>query len=94
MGCVAYLLKLPRELEKIHDVFHVSMLRKYLAEPSRFIATENIEVRPDLNFDDEPVKILAHKVKILQSKQIPLIKVLWRNHKTSEATWETEEAIK
>ena len=67
-GPVAYRLTLPPELEKIHNVFHVSML-------------------------EEPVEILAREVKELRNKKIPLVKVLWRNYKTEEATWESEETM-
>ena len=53
-----------------------------------------IELRSDLTYEEEPVEILAQEVKELQNKWIPLVKVLWRNHKTVEATWESEEAMR
>ena len=86
VGLVAYRLALPQNLEKIHNVFHVSMLRRYRLDPSHVISSETIELRPDLTYEEEPVEILAQKVKELQKKKIPLVKVLWRNHKTEEAT--------
>lgn len=70
------------------------MLRKYWADPSHVVATDDIEVRPDLTYEEEPVNIVALEVKVLWSKQIPLVKVLWHNHKTNEATWQTEEAMR
>ena len=82
MGLVAYRLALPPELEKIHSVFHVSMLRSYRSYPSHVVSTETIELRSDLTYEEEPVEILAHKVKELRNKKIPLVKVLWRNHMT------------
>ena len=90
---MAYRLALPRELEKIQNVFHVWMLRRYRSNSSHVVSLETIELRPDLTYEDELVEILAPNVKELQNKKIPLIKVLWRNHKTEEATWEREETM-
>ena len=94
VGPVAYRLALPPELEKIHSVFHVSMLRRYRSDPSYVVSSETIELRPDLTYEEKPVEILAREVKELQNKKIPLVKVLWRNHKTEEATWESEETMR
>ncbi|KAE8668680.1 Detected protein of unknown function [Hibiscus syriacus] len=91
VGPVAYQLALPPEMEKIHDVFHVSMLRRYRSDLSHIVKPEEIKVRPDLTYEEEPVHILAYEVKQLRNKIIPLVKVLWRNHKVEEATWEREE---
>ena len=94
VGLVAYRFALPSGLEKIHNVFHVSMLRRYRSDPSHVVSSETIKLRPDLTYEEEPVEILAREVKELRNKQIPLVKVLWRNHKTEEATWENEEAMR
>ena len=94
VGLVAYKLALPPELEKIHNVFHVSMLRRYRSNPSHAVSSKVIELRPDLTYEEEPVEILAREVKKLWNKRIPLVKVLWRNHKTEEATWESEETMR
>ena len=93
VGQVAYRLALPPDLEKIHNVFHVSMLRRYRSDPSHVVSSETIELRPDLTYEEEPVEILAHEVKELRNKKIPLVKVLWRKHKTEEATWESGETM-
>ena len=69
------------------------MLRRYTSDPLHVVSLETIEPIPDLTYEEEPVEILARKVKELQSKKIPLVKVLWRNHKIEEATWESEEAM-
>ena len=82
VGPVAYRLALPPELEKIHNVFHVSMLRRYRSDLSHVVSSKTIELRLDLSYEEEPVKILAHEVKELRNKKILLVKVLWRNHKT------------
>jgi hypothetical protein len=94
VGPVAYRLELPQELEKIHNVFHVSMLRRYRSDPSHVLSTEAIELQSDLTFEEEPVEILAYDVKELRRKSIPIVKVLWRNHTTEEATWEPEETMR
>ena len=93
VGPVAYRLALPPNIEKIHNVFHVSMLQRYRSDPSHVVSTETIELRPDLTYEEEPVEILAREVKELRNKKIPLVKALWRNHKTQEATWESEETM-
>ncbi|XP_040939547.1 uncharacterized protein [Gossypium hirsutum] len=94
VGPVAYQLELPSELDRIHEVFHVSILRQYHSNPSHIVSVEEIEVRPDLTIEEEPVQILERDVKVLRKKQVPLVKVLWRNHGVEEATWEPEEAIR
>ena len=86
VGLVAYCLALPPELEKIHIVFYVSMLRRYRSNPSYVVSSETIELRPYLTYEEETVEILAREVKELRNKKISLVKVLWRNHKTEEAT--------
>ena len=86
VGPVAYILALPWDLEKIHNVFHVSMLRRYRSDTSHVVSSETIELRPNLTCEEELVEILAREVKELRNKKIPLVKVLWRNHKSKEAT--------
>ena len=94
VGPMAYPLALPPELEKIHNVFHVLMLGRYQSDPSHVASSETIEMRPYLTYEEEPIEILAREVKELWNKKIPLVKVLWRNHKTEEATWESEETMR
>ena len=91
VGPVAYRLALPPKLEKIHTVFHVSMLRRYKSDPSHVASLEINELCPDFTYEEEPVEILAREVKELRNKRIPIVKVLWKNHKMEEATWESEE---
>ena len=94
VGPIAYRLALPSDLEKVHNVFHVSMLRSYRSDPSHVVSTETIELRPDLTYEEEPVEILAREVKELRNKKISLVKVLWRNQQTKKATWESEETMR
>nr|XP_009597380.1 uncharacterized protein LOC104093357 [Nicotiana tomentosiformis] len=94
VGPVSYKLALPPELDKIHNVFHVSMLRRYRSDPSHVLPIEFIEVNPDLTYGEEPIQILARELKELRNKSIPLVKVLWKNHSGEEATWEREEDMR
>ncbi|XP_016743032.1 uncharacterized protein [Gossypium hirsutum] len=79
--------------KKIHNVFYVSMLRRYYSDPVHVVSIEEIEVRPDLTFEDEPIQILDREVKVMRRKSILLVKLLWCNHSSEEATWELEEAM-
>ncbi|XP_016721857.1 uncharacterized protein [Gossypium hirsutum] len=93
VGPIAYLLVLPPKLDRNHDVFHISMLRHYLSDPSHIVSVEEIDARPNLTFEEEPVQILDRDVKVLRKKSIPLVKVLWRNHSTEEAMWEPKNSM-
>ncbi|XP_049394750.1 uncharacterized protein LOC125859052 [Solanum stenotomum] len=75
VGPVTYKLSVPPELDKIHNVFHVSMLRRYRADLSHVLPVESIEVNPDLTFNEEPILIQAREVKQLRNKRIPLVKL-------------------
>ena len=94
VGPVAYRLALPPNLENIHNVFHVSMLQRYRSDSSHVVSSETIELTPDLTYEEEPVEILAWEVKEPWNTKILLVKVLWRNHKTEEAIWESEETMR
>ncbi|CAN6685973.1 unnamed protein product [Malus baccata var. baccata] len=94
IGEVAYRLEFPSELSKVHNVFHVSMLRHYIYDPSHVIPLQSLEINLDLTYDEEPVTILDWKDKVLRNKTVSLVKVLWRNHSVEEATWETEDRMR
>ena len=90
IGNVAYRLELPSGLGGIHLVFHVSMLRKYLPDPSHVIRPQEVQLDENLVYEETPVRILDREVRKLRSKEIPLVKVAWNNHSQEEATWEVE----
>ncbi|XP_052490460.1 uncharacterized protein LOC128042965 [Gossypium raimondii] len=90
---VTYQLELPLDLDQILDVFHVSMLRCYLSDPTHIVLVEEIKLRPDLTFEEELIQILDREVNVMRRKSIPLVKILWRNHCTNEATWEPKDAM-
>ena len=85
---VAYRLALQQALSRLHDVFHVSMLKKCFHDPSYGLSYESLDIDPKLTYEETPVKILDQKDKVLCNKTVPLIKVLWLNHVVEEATWE------
>ena len=87
---MAYRLALPPELAKLHDVLHVSMLRRYRSDESYMLPMQEIQVQEDLSYDEEPKAIMAREVKQLRNKQVPLVKVLWQHHGKEETTWELE----
>ena len=94
IGEVAYRLELPSYLDRIHDVFHVSMLRKYIPNPSHVLIEQPVEIQDNLTYEEEPVQILDRREHVLRNKTIPLVKVLWRSHTVEETTWEHEEQMK
>ncbi|KAL4017147.1 hypothetical protein IC575_024822 [Cucumis melo] len=94
IGPVAYRLALPPSLSTVHDVFHVSMLRKYVPDPSHVVDYEPLEIDENLSYTEQPVEVLAREVKTLRNKEIPLVKVLWQNHRMEEATWEREDDMR
>ncbi|KAL0561659.1 hypothetical protein IC582_002099 [Cucumis melo] len=76
IGPVAYNLALPPPLSIVHDAFHVSMLRKYVSDPSHVVDYEPLEIDENLSYKEQPVKVLAREVKMLRNRAIPLVKVL------------------
>eukprot|EP00257_Ricinus_communis_P016855 XP_015575149.1 uncharacterized protein LOC107261305 [Ricinus communis] len=94
IGPVAYRFALALELSQIHDVFHVSMLRRYRSDPSYILQAQPSELKDNLSSKERPVAILVKEVKELRNKIIPLVKVLWKHHGNEEATWEREEDMR
>ncbi|XP_070040931.1 uncharacterized protein [Nicotiana tomentosiformis] len=86
IGEVVYKLQLPASMTSVHPVFHVSMLRGYILDPTHIISSEVVEINDGLTYDEEPVEILDRQVRRLRTKDIASLKVLWRNHDVEEAT--------
>ncbi|GJR53047.1 putative reverse transcriptase domain-containing protein [Tanacetum coccineum] len=91
VGPVAYQLKLPQELSCVHDTFHVSNLKKCLAEPDVQVPLDEIEIDENLRFVEEPIEIVDRDVKKLKRRRIPLVKVRWNSRQGAEYTWERED---
>ena len=94
IGNVSYRLALPPQLARVHNVFHVSMLKKYLHDPRHVINWNNIELEEDITFLTRPISILDREDRALRNKVIPLVKVLWESHGVEGATWEREAKIR
>ncbi|KAL8112864.1 hypothetical protein AgCh_020246 [Apium graveolens] len=94
VGKVAYELALPPHMQHLHNVFHVSLLKKYNVDASHVIELEPIEIQQDLFYVEQPVQILDRKEKTLRNKVVPLVRVLWRNPKIEESTWELESEMR
>ncbi|GKB52404.1 putative reverse transcriptase domain-containing protein [Tanacetum coccineum] len=94
VGLVAYTLELPEELKGIRSTFHVSNLKKYLAEGDIVVPMDEIQLDDKLHMIEEIVEIIDREVKRLKQSQIPIIKVRWNSQRGPEFTWEREDQIK
>nr|GEV93347.1 putative reverse transcriptase domain-containing protein [Tanacetum cinerariifolium] len=94
VGPVAYRLKLPQELSGVHDTFHVSNLKKFLAELDVQVPLDKIEIDENLHFVEEPSEIVERDVKKLKRRRIPLVKVRWNSRQGAEYTWEREDQFR
>ncbi|GJT74363.1 hypothetical protein Tco_1041088 [Tanacetum coccineum] len=94
VGLVAYRLDLPKELNGVHDTFHVSNLKKCLADPTLQVPLDEIRVVAKLNFVEEHVEILEREFKKLKRSRIAIVKVRWNSKRGLEFTWEREDQMK
>ncbi|CAL2228446.1 unnamed protein product [Prunus armeniaca] len=94
VGLVVDRLALPPELAQIHDVFHVTMLRKYVPDPSHILEHQPVELREDLTYEELRMQILDRKEQVLRSRTILVVKVLWMSQTVEEATWEPEAQMR
>ena len=79
VGKVAYELELPQEMSAIHNVFHVSMLKKHVPDVNQVIEPQTVQVQEDLSYENRPIQIIDREVKKLRNKEISLVKVLWES---------------
>ncbi|GJS25204.1 reverse transcriptase domain-containing protein [Tanacetum coccineum] len=94
IGPVAYRLRLPEELSSVHDTFHVSNLKKCLADANLHVPLDEIKVDKTLRFVEEPLEIMDREVKTLKRSKIPIVKVRWNSKRGPEFTWEREDHMK
>ena len=92
-GPVAYRLQLPESLSAIHNVFHVSQLKKYLRIPDRTIDVVDVTLEPDLTYSEHPIRVLDQKNKITRKRTLKFYKVQWNQHTEDEATCETQDFL-
>jgi len=92
IGLIAYELALPPFLANIHNIFHVSQLRKYVLDPSHILESDSVQVKMNLSFEVRSIKILDSQMKQLRGKDILMVKVLW-DLTFGDSTWEIEKDI-
>jgi hypothetical protein len=92
-GEVAYQLSLPENLSVVHDVFHVSQLKKCLCVPEEQLLVEDLEVQKDLTYIGKPTQILETTDRVTRRNTIRMCKVRWGHHSKEEATWEHEDDL-
>jgi hypothetical protein len=89
-GTVAYKLELPPSLAGVHDIFHMSQLKKCLKAHMDAVLSEVTPLKADLTYPEHPIKILDQKDHVTRRKTIKFFKIQWSNHSEDEATWESE----
>jgi hypothetical protein len=94
VGRLAYKIALPSDLIGTHDVFYMSMLRKYIANPNVIVEYEPLKIQEGLTYVEESVKIVDKMEQVLRTKTTLIVKVLWHNHGVEEASWEAEHDIR
>ncbi|XP_020699425.1 uncharacterized protein LOC110111764 [Dendrobium catenatum] len=94
IGISAYRLLLPDQMSDIHNMFHVSSLRKWISDSGQKISVDDMEIQENLQYKVEPEKILVYDIRKLKSKQIPIVKVQWKHRTAREATWEKESDMR
>ena len=94
VGTVAYRLALPPSLSSVHEVFHVSILRKYTPDPDHVADWRGIIVDMDGTFEEGPVHIMDNQDQVLRRKTARLVKALWNHRGLEEATWECEDMMR
>ena len=93
VGTVTYRLALPPSMSGVHEVFHVSMLRKYTPNPAHVVDWGQIEVDTDGIFEEGPVCILESRDQVLRHKTVRLVRVLWRHYRLEEFMWERKDKM-
>ena len=93
IGTVVYQLALPPSMLGVHEMFHVSMLRKYTPDLSHVVDWGQIEIDTDGTFEEGPVCIVYSRDQVLRRKTVGLVRVLWRHCGVEESTWEREDTM-
>jgi hypothetical protein len=93
IGPVAYRLQLPETLYAVHNVFHMSQLKKCLRVPDRIIEVTDVVLEPDLTYSEHPIRVLDQKDRVTRRKTLKFYKIQWNQHSKDEATWETQDFL-
>ncbi|KAJ0725999.1 hypothetical protein HanPI659440_Chr12g0465291 [Helianthus annuus] len=94
IGKVAYKLELPAELGNIHDVFHVSQLKKCLSHEALIVPFQELKIDDKLQFVEEPIEIMDREVKVRKHSRIPIVRVRCNSRRGPEFTWVCEDQMK
>ena len=94
VGTVAYWLALPPSMSGVHEIFHVSMLRRYTPDSAHVVDWGEIEVDTDGTFEEGPVCIMDSRDQVLRRKTVRLVRVLWQHRGVEESTWEREDTMR
>ncbi|GKD00764.1 hypothetical protein Tco_1171038 [Tanacetum coccineum] len=94
IGLVAYRLRLLEELSSVHDTFHVSNLKKCLADANLHVPLDEIKVDKTLCFVEEPVEIMDREIRKFKCRKVVLVKVRWNSKRGPEFTWEHEDQMR
>ena len=92
-GLVTYRIRLPSRLVAVHDVFHISQLKKCVKIPEEIIEQQDLEVEPDLSYVEYLMKILDSKERSTRREKVKMYKIQWNHHTEEEATWGTEHYL-
>ena len=94
IGTVTYRLELSPSMTGVHEVFHVSMLRKYTPDPAHVVDWGQIEIGTDETFEEGPMCIVDSRDQVLRRKTMRLVRVLWRHYGLEKSTWEREDTMR
>ena len=94
VGTIAYRLALPPSMLDVHEIFHVSMLRRYTPDPAHVVDWGEIEVDTNGTFEEGPVCIMDSRDQVLRRKTVRLVRVLWQHRGVEESTWEREDMMR
>ena len=94
VGTVAYRLALPPSMSGVHEVFHVSMLRRYTPDPVDVVDWGKIEVDTDGTFEEGSVCIIDSRDQVLRCNTVRLVRVIWQHRGVEESTWEREDTMR
>ena len=94
VGTVTYRLVLPPSMSGVHEVLHISMLRKYTPDPAHVVDLGQIEVDADETFEEGPVCIVDSRDQVLRCKTLRLVLVIWRHYGVEEYTWDREDTMR
>ena len=89
-----YILALPPSLSGVHEVFHVSMLRKYTPNPTHVVDWGELVIDADMTFEEGPVRHLDSRDQVLRHKIVRLVKLLWQHRGVEEVTWEHKDTVR